>query len=822
MISPSRLLCLVLLFWPSLRAATAPRSFPITEVAAGADATLSVQAALDACAAAGGGTVLFTAGTWNLEKPAYVRSHTTVQVAVGARVLGSLLFENAEKVSLVGEDRATSFVRVARFSDCRGVVIRDHSGETQWFTRSTGVRLDRITLAQKPQRQAEGSAIGFTSCRDVRAADCDFSSNDDVWCIKRGGEDIHLTRSILRGHLAAPFKIGTETDGVFRNISFTDSVVLDSDRAAVTIEAVDGATVEDVVCERLRFINVNTPLFIRLGHRDRYGLGRVGTIRRVVLRDIESVGAGKDEGFGSAIAGLPDHPVESVTLERVRLLVRGGGRPEDAADPVPERPEFYPEFDLFGKLPAYALYARHVRGLTLRDVTVGFSNPDTRPALVCDDVRQLVLDGFRPMGLAASVSVVREVESRRRYLPGLRLAAGAVSIRLIDSRGISIARGVAAAGVPFLEIGGARSGDVRLEANDLFGATAPALRAGPEVPGPLPAEFVRAPVVLPRPIPPRPGLPPGDSGWLVSALAAAAPGASIAVPRGHYRIAAPQLPLVIRANGVTLRPAEGPGSVRLEALLRPGGEVQSTYRTATPVELAGLALIHVAASNVTIEGLMLGAATFNVFAHGVDRLTLRENTFDFSRLFHVYLLDGRGHRIVGNRARASLNCVARLDRCHASVLEDNVFAENPAGFRLAGSSGNTIRRNRLLGLSWDAILLENGSNDSRVEGNEITGGRLTGIQIRDSHRIRVTENQISQHKTEAVLIDRGASEIVMRGNRFSGNVGLAVSNETPHTVDARENWWGSPDGPSVDGRGAGDLVDLRVDFADWLRRAPGS
>jgi parallel beta-helix repeat protein len=818
--NPRSLLCLAILFGTPPLAAAAVRNFPVTEVVAGADATSSVQGALDACALAGGGTVLFTPGTWNLEKPAYVRSRTTVRLAAGARVLGSLLFENAEEVSLVGEDRVTSFVRVARFNDCRGVAVRDHSGEAQWFTRCNGVRLDRVTLAQKPQRQAEGSAIGFTSCRDVRAADCDFSSNDDVWCVKRGGEDIHLTRSILRGHLAAPFKIGTETDGVFRHITFTDSVVIDSDRAAITIESVDGATVEDVVCERLRFINVNTPLFIRLGHRDRYGLGRVGTIRGVVLRDIDSVGAGKDEGFGSAIAGLPDHPVENVSLERVRILVRGGGRPEDAEDPVPERPEFYPEFDLFGKLPAYALYARHVRGLTLREVTVGFSNPDTRPALVCDDVRQLTLDGFRPMGLADSVSVVREVEGRRRYLPGLRLGSGAVSVRLIDTRGVSVGRSVAAVGVPFLEIGGARSGDVRLEANEFLGAAAPVLRAGPEVPGPLPAAFVRAPVVLPRPIPPRPDLPPGDTGWLVSALAAAAPGASIAIPRGHYRIAASQLPLVVRAPGVTLRPAEGPGSVRLEALPRPGGEVQSTYRTSTPAELAGVALIHVAASDVTIEGLMLGAATFNVFAHGVDRLTLRENSFDFSRLFHVYLLDGRGHRMLGNRARASLNCVARLDRCHGSVLEENVFAENPAGFRLMGSTGNTIRRNRLLGLSWDAILLDAGSDDNRIEENEIVGGRITGLQIRGAHRTQVMGNRLAGHKNEAVLIDRGASVTVLRRNAFEGNIGLAVSNETPANIDARENWWGSPAGPAVDGRGAGELVDVRVDYSNWLPHAP--
>lgn len=817
---PPLLFTLAILLVAPLLSAAAPRTFPVAPASEGSDATAAVQAVLDACAAAGGGIVAFPAGTWRLDGGVRVRSHTTVRLAAGARLMGSLLFEDAENVALRGEDRETSFVRSARFRDCRGVSLENHSGETQWFTRCTAVRIDRVTLAQRPQRQGEGSAIGFTSCRDVRVAECDFASNDDVFCLKRDGEDVHLTRSVLRGHLAAPFKIGTETDGRFRNITFTDSVIHDSDRAAITIESVDGATVENVTCERIRMYNVNTPFFIRLGNRDRYSHRRVGAIRSVVLRDIESIGGSKDEGFGSAISGLPGHPVENITIERVRIVVRGGGRPEEADDPVPERPEFYPEFDMFGKLPAYAVYARHVRGLALRDVAVGFVAADTRPALVCETVEQLTLDGFRPMGLAASAMPIRDVEGRRRYQPGFPMGAGAAVVRLIDTRGVKVRRSFAAAGVRFLEVGGAGSGDVQLEGNDLLAVAAPALLAGPEVPGPLPAGFVRGPVRLPRRLDAAPALPSGDPAWLVAALAAASPGATISIPRGHYRLEAAQLPLVVRAAGVTLRPADGPGSVRLEAIPRESDDLQRIFREAARAELARFALIHVAAPDVTIEGLTLGAAAFNVFALGVDRLTVRGNAFDFSRLFHLYLIDGRGHRVVGNRARASLNCVALLADCQDGLLEGNVFSENPAGFRLETSSRNTIRRNRLIGLSWDAILLDDGSNDNRVEGNEVAGGRLTGMQIRASHRTQVTGNRFTGHKTEAVLIDREASGVIFRRNVFEGNTGFAISNETLNTVDARENWWGARTGPSRSGEGEGDLVDDRVDFSGWLSDSP--
>ena len=62
---------------------------------------------------------------------------------------------------------------------------------------------------------------------------------------------------------------------------------------------------------------------------------------------------------------------------------------------IPEVPQSYPEYKIFGVLPAYALYCRHVEGLTLSNVQTDFEQPDARPALVADDVRQLDVFGAR-------------------------------------------------------------------------------------------------------------------------------------------------------------------------------------------------------------------------------------------------------------------------------------------------------------------------------------------------------------------------------------------------------------------------------------------
>lgn len=46
---------------------------------------------------------------------------------------------------------------------------------------------------------------------------------------------------------------------------------------------------------------------------------------------------------------------------------------------------------MFGELPAFGLYLRHVVGITLRDVHLEGAAGEVRPALVADDVDELTL-----------------------------------------------------------------------------------------------------------------------------------------------------------------------------------------------------------------------------------------------------------------------------------------------------------------------------------------------------------------------------------------------------------------------------------------------
>lgn len=61
---------------------------------------------------------------------------------------------------------------------------------------------------------------------------------------------------------------------------------------------------------------------------------------------------------------------------------------------IVERAHDYPEFSMFGELPAWGFYIRHVTGLHLKNIRLQFEKSDFRPALVLDDVQQFTLENL--------------------------------------------------------------------------------------------------------------------------------------------------------------------------------------------------------------------------------------------------------------------------------------------------------------------------------------------------------------------------------------------------------------------------------------------
>jgi hypothetical protein len=126
---------------------------------------------------------------------------------------------------------------------------------------------------------------------------------------------------------------------------------------------------------------------------------RASVLDEAALRAASPTMCAGEERQCISILGIPGHPVESVTFSDVQVTFPGGGRREDAARrDLPELEDQYPEYFMWGVLPAYGLYARHARSIVLSNVRFDLASPDLRPAVVCDDVEDIELVGLRAAG----------------------------------------------------------------------------------------------------------------------------------------------------------------------------------------------------------------------------------------------------------------------------------------------------------------------------------------------------------------------------------------------------------------------------------------
>jgi polygalacturonase len=258
--------------------------------------------------------------------------------------------------------------------------------------------------------------INVDSCKNVRISNATINSPfDDGICLKssfglgyaRATENVTITNcqvsgydegTLLDGTYKRDFrntngtfsptgriKFGTESNGGFKNITI-NNCVFDYSRG-LALEAVDGALLEDVTISNITMRDIsNSPIFLRLGSRLRgpKETTKVGALRRVIISNVVVHNA--DPKYASIISGIPGHLIEDVRLSNIRIYAQGGGTKEQAALDPAEREAVYPEPTMFGELPAYGFFIRHVKGLQMRDVELSYLKPDMRPPLWLNDV----------------------------------------------------------------------------------------------------------------------------------------------------------------------------------------------------------------------------------------------------------------------------------------------------------------------------------------------------------------------------------------------------------------------------------------------------
>jgi hypothetical protein len=350
-------------------------------------------------------------------------------------------------------------IRLVRCRDVRveGVRLQNSPMWMEHYLACDQVRLRGVTVFNHMSYNADG--VDIDSCHDVCISECMFDSDDDALCLKstldRPCRNVVINNCVLSSHCNA-LKMGTESNGGFQDVTvnncticsprFSESIYGKSrGMGGIALETVDGGILERVVISNITVQGVSTPIFLRLGSRLRPFTAKgpkpeVGALRNVLLSHIVATGA---SNIGCSITGVPGHPVENVSLSDIQITFDGGGRSfgpvtltdgkrELAARIVPEYGERYPESGMFGVLPGYGFYCRHVRGLKFHNLCLDTKTPDRRHAMVCDDVKDLIVDGLDAACRPDAEPVVRLIQVDGAILRNCSLRADAGTFLRLD------------------------------------------------------------------------------------------------------------------------------------------------------------------------------------------------------------------------------------------------------------------------------------------------------------------------------------------------------------------------------------------------------
>ena len=177
---------------------------------------------------------------------------------------------------------------------------------------------------------------------------------------------------------------------------------------------------------------------------------------------------------------------------------------------------------------------------------------------------------------------------------------------------------------------------------------------------------------------------------------------------------------------------------------------------------------------------------------------------------HIKQNTSHGIEILAGQQNASIEI-------HHNFLDDNGPWICGCGIKLGSGgvcgamvSNNTIT-NHHKGIHLDMYSTQNTIQDNEISNN----GHGIWVVGDDNHIIR---NNILNNVGAAsgIHLTEDAFGNVANCNNFKDNLDYGVcNNNTLEDFDARNNWWGSPDGPSTS-PGTGDPVSANVTYDPWL------
>jgi len=441
--------------------------------------TKAIQAAVDKCAE-NGGKVIIPMGKY-LSGTIYLKSNVHIHIEEGAVLYGSTDLDNYPKndpdiefygstwldYSLFYAENVDNITLSGRGTiDGQGGSFPIENNEKPfrymnrpyifWFVKSKNILVEDLFLTNSAlwmqhylacenvtirgirvynHSNKNNDMIDIDGCRNVTISDCRGDSDDDALTIKstsdRIRENIMVTNCIFSSHCNA-IKCGTESSGGFRNITISNCIIRPSSSptkiygeyegdGGIALELVDGGIMENVSINNIVIDGPQIPLFIRLGNRGRAYKKGMDPIQVGILRDIKisNIIAHSSSSIGCSFTGIPGYYAKNITLSNISISYPGGGTHKHANAKVPEQIVEYPEGNMFGILPAYGLYLRHVENIALRDIDFSFHSEDMRHTVIADDVRGLILSDIKADISNGAASFLKLVGTKDVLLEGI-------------------------------------------------------------------------------------------------------------------------------------------------------------------------------------------------------------------------------------------------------------------------------------------------------------------------------------------------------------------------------------------------------------------
>jgi hypothetical protein len=352
-------------------------------------------------------------------------------------------------------DRPHMFV----FYQCENLVLRDvFLTESAYhgirFLQSKHVRCDGVRIYNRVNFNNDG--FHFNSCEYVQIVNCEIRCQDDACALFGSCKFITVTNCTFSTRWSI-FRFGS---GDSQNIAVSNCLIYETYGSPVKIDIGRGR-VENLSFSNIVMKDVTGPISVAFTNRGRQRPGGGGGqppanegpsyVRNISFNNIRATvvaepaqhadmpfppGTYKGEQLSCiTLNGVGDAFLENISLTDVHVVYAGGGSAALAAKrDVPQMAaEYFGVWntDPLGP-PAFGLFARNVKGLTLQNVRFECEKPDLRPALILDHVHDAAITGLSAQGNPEAESVLRVIDSQDVLIGAPRVLTPAATFLRVE------------------------------------------------------------------------------------------------------------------------------------------------------------------------------------------------------------------------------------------------------------------------------------------------------------------------------------------------------------------------------------------------------